>query len=241
MRPVFLALALAAAPLAVQAAELPRPGAADPRIQWVDYDPDQVVLLRGVLGYQLMLEFGDGERIENVSIGDSLGWQVTPNRKASLLFLKPLDKSAATNMTVVTNLRRYAFELAAAAKAPRPGDIAYVVRFRYPATPVVLPPPPPPDAPPAEQRNAGYQIAGSAAASPAQVFDDGRSTYFQWSQETATPAIFALSAEGGETLVNSTVRGPYTVVDQLAGGFVLRNGKEVATVTRPGAAVSLKR
>src|SRR5258707_10187360 len=90
---------------AVHAAVQPMPGPEDPRIRWVHYDPDQVVELHGTLGYQMTIEFGDDERIENVSIGDSLGWQITPNRKASLLFLKPVARSTRTNMTVITSLR----------------------------------------------------------------------------------------------------------------------------------------
>ena len=75
------------------------------------FDPDEVVQLRGALGWQIMIEFGSDERIENVSIGDSLAWQVTPNKRARNLFLKPLMKNATTNMTVVTDRRRYAFSL----------------------------------------------------------------------------------------------------------------------------------
>ncbi len=58
-------------PFAVHAADVPRPGPVDPRIQTIDYDPNQVVLLRGTTGYQFMLEFAPGERIETVSIGNS--------------------------------------------------------------------------------------------------------------------------------------------------------------------------
>jgi type IV secretion system protein VirB9 len=98
----------------------PAPGAVDPRIRTVAYDPDQVVRLTGYFGIQTMLEFAPDERIENVSIGDAMGWQVTPNKKANLLFLKPLDRTAATNMTVVTDRRRYVFELVVARPRPRP-------------------------------------------------------------------------------------------------------------------------
>ena len=82
----------------------PRPGTTDPRIHFVDYDPFQVVELKGALRRQLTVEFDPSERIENVAIGDSLGWQVTPNRRANLLFLKPMAQRPATNMTVVTNM-----------------------------------------------------------------------------------------------------------------------------------------
>ncbi|WP_310542654.1 TrbG/VirB9 family P-type conjugative transfer protein [Phenylobacterium sp.] len=230
MRAVLaLVLAMSTAPLAVQAAQIPRPGSGDPHIQSVEYDPDQVVLLNGVVGYQLMLEFAPDERLVNVSIGDSLGWQVTPNRNANLLFLKPIDKRAVTNMTVVTNQRRYAFDLRVStgrslARTP------YVVRFIYPQVAVAAPAPEWVEPPP-EVVNAAYTVTGAAESAPVQVFDDGRMTYFAWSPQAAAPAIFAVAADGAESLVNYGVRGGYTVVEQLAPRFMLRNGKQVATVT----------
>lgn len=230
MRSALLTILLVLAPFASRAAETPRPGAVDPHIQSVAYDPDQVVLLRGVLGYQMMLEFAPDERLESVSIGDSLGWQVTPNRNANLLFLKPIDRNAATNMNVVTSHRRYAFELRVLPRGARTDTAPYVVRFAYPRVAMAIPLPPEPDPPP-EERNVAYAVAGSAENTPLRIFDDGRMTYFAWAPQASVPAIFAVSAEGRESLVNSGVRGAYTVVEQLAPRFVLRNGKQVATVT----------
>lgn len=241
MRALLLALPLLCAPLAANSAAIPRPGYGDPHIQTVAYDPDQVVLLRGVLGYQLMLEFAPDERLENVSIGDSLGWQVTPNRKANLLFLKPIDRRAITNMTVVTNQRRYAFDLRVAAKGANPATTPYVVRFLYPQVAVAAIQEPMPEPPP-EVVNSAYALAGSTESAPIQVFDDGRMTYFAWAPQAAAPAIFAVGADGKESLVNYGVRGGYTVVDQLAPRFMLRNGKQVTTVTNAayGAAPAIR-
>ena len=129
----------------------PRPGTTDPRIHFVDYDPFQVVELKGALRRQLTVEFDPSERIENVAIGDSLGWQVTPNRRANLLFLKPMAQRPATNMTVVTNLRRYNFLLTPVSQPTR--NQAFTVRFVYSA-PVTLAPAPPAADPPPEVRNA---------------------------------------------------------------------------------------
>lgn len=214
---------------------VPQPGSVDPHIQTVFYNPEQVVGLRAYLGYQLMIEFGPGERIENVSIGDAMGWQVTPNKKASLLFLKPIDLTPPTNMTVVTDRRRYAFELSARAAAKaRPSSMAYVVRFTYPPEP--LPPPvaePPPPQPP-ERRNLAYRYTGSRAALPSLVFDDGKFTYFQWPEGNAVPAIFLLGADGSESIANYGVRQGYVVVEQLAPRFLIRNGKDVTTLINEG-------
>ncbi|WP_425998011.1 TrbG/VirB9 family P-type conjugative transfer protein [Caulobacter sp. DWR1-3-2b1] len=227
---IFLsAMALAGAPMAAEAAVVPRPGHADPHIQTVEYDPNQTVILSGVLGFQLMLEFAPDERLENVSIGDSLGWQVTPNRKANLLFLKPIERRA-TNMVVVTSQRRYTFDLRVAAKGASAARAAYVVRFLYPQAAVAMAAiDPPPELRP-EEVNTAYLVTGSTESMPARVFDDGRMTYFAWAPQSAVPAIFAVGSDGKENLVNHGVRHGYTVVEQLAGRFVLRNGKLVATV-----------
>ena len=225
---LFLASALAAVPGLAQPSR-----SVDPRIQAIPYDPDQITPLKGTLGYQFMIEFDGAEKIQTVSIGDALNWQVTPNGQANVLFLKPMARSV-TNMTVLTNLRRYAFELRSVA----PGSsepILYIARMIYPRPPQA--PPAPPKADPGPQvANSAYVMKGAEGERPVRVFDDGHMTYFEWPPETALPAIFALSEDGSESLVNYVVRGPYVVVDQLARGFVLRNGKDVVKIANNGPA-----
>lgn len=230
------ALAVAGVSGAAMAAIAPEPGPGDPRIRIVHYDPDQVVELRGAIGYQMTLEFGPGERIENVSIGDGLGWQVTPNHKATLLFLKPLDVHSVTDMTVVTNLRRYVFDLSARRPPPH-GDRALIfrVRFEYPEPFVAvaearpIPPPQPP-----RDVNHAYRIEGAAESAPLRVFDDGRATYFTFGRDADYPAIFAVEADRKEAVVNSATRDGYVVVDRLAGGFILRHGAQVTRIVNDG-------
>lgn len=239
--PVLAAAVSVLAGSAFAAGEVPTPGVLDPRIRTVLYDPDQVVQLRGWFGYQMMIEFEPGERIENVSIGDAMGWQVTPNKRANLLFLKPVDRSAVTNMTVVTDRRRYAFDLTVATEKARPESMAYVVRFRYPqAAPVQieLPEPVMPEAPPPPRPiNSAYTYSGAQETLPSKVYDDGVSTYFSWPATAPVPAVFAVNADGAESLVNYAVRGEYLVVDQLAPRFVLRNGASVTTVVNTAFAL----
>lgn len=213
---------------AASAAVQPVPGVTDSRIRSVFYDPGQVVEVVGHLGYQMMIEFGPDERLENVSIGDSLAWQVTPNRKADLLFLKPLEKDAVTNMTVVTDKRRYNFQLSArVASGPRDPRLIYGLRFDYPPEPDAKPaPPPPPPVPPESGRNTAYTYTGTSRLAPQRVFDDGKSTWFAFAEDLETPGVFALDAAGAESVVNFTVRGDYVVVDQVSPAFVLRRGKE---------------
>lgn len=230
---VILAICLSAS--SALAAVEPSPGPGDPRLREVWYDPYQVVTVRAALGYQLTIEFDPGERIENVAIGDSLSWQVVPSRKANLLFLKPMDRAPPTNMQVVTNQRRYAFELVVRADAGKRGAsaVTYNLKFLYPApetpivtaAPVVLPP---------QDVNHAYSYQGSKANLPQRVFDDGVSTYFQFAPGGSVPAIFALEADKSEAVVNSRTRDGYTVVDRLAPGFVLRNGSEETRLFNDG-------
>ena len=214
---------------AARAEQSPVPGTADARIRSVHFDPNQVVAIRGYFGYQIMIEFAPDERIENVSIGDGLAWQVTPNHKATLLFLKPIDGQAPTNMTVVTDQRRYAFELTARRPGKTvPSDLAYVVRFIYPQ----LPPPPPASAPtpPPERKNLEYTYTGSRTLLPSLVFDDGRFTYFQWPSSATIPAVFLVGPDGSESIVNFSVHNGLFVVEQVAPKFALRSAKELTVV-----------
>jgi type IV secretion system protein VirB9 len=217
-------------------AVIPHPSAGDPRIRVAKFAPEEVVELQGDLGFQLTIEFGEGERIENVSIGDAQGWQVTPNRKANLLFLKPIDKAAPTNMTVVTNLRRYAFELKVRPKVP-PGaesSVIYGLRFDYPPPPPTLAADKPPVRIPPQVVNAAYSYDGSAKSLPQRVFDDGKSTYFEFAAADDYPAIYTLEPDNTEAVVNFTVRDGYVVVDQVARGFVLRRGAEATRLYNDG-------
>lgn len=228
---VLATLAIGADPVRAQMREVPIPGAVDPRVQTVLFKEDSVVALRGHYGYQMMIEFGADERIENVSIGDSLAWQVTPNRRADTLFVKPIEFDAATNMSVITSKRRYTFQLSAE-EPTGPGDpnIIYRVKFTYP-----------PEAAPAEPKdlvpqptagsNQNYSVSGSTRNVPSRIFDDGQRTYLEWPAGAATPAVFALSADGSESLVNFIMRGNVMVVERVGPAFILRNGVDQTIVS----------
>jgi type IV secretion system protein VirB9 len=222
-------LALLAAPAS---AVVPHPGDGDPRIHVVTYFPNEVVELHGVLGFQLSVEFDPQERIENVAIGDSLGWQVTPNRKANLLFIKPMANRPDTNMSVVTNLRRYNFQLSVGPK-PANKTTPYSVRFLYPEAAIAVVEPPPPTPPPVD-RNHAYSYKGSTKTLPTRLFDDGLATYFQFEGQEDLPAIFAVEPGGEESVVNSHVLDGFIVVDRLAPAFVMRRGSEVTRVYNDG-------
>jgi len=235
----ILSAALLFAATPSEGALVPRPGSGDPRIFVVDYDPAQVVELNATMGYQTFIEFSPDEHIENVAVGDATGWQITPNRAANLLFVKPMGEVPTTNMTVVTNYRHYAFELNVRPHAPA-GDnkIVYTLRFQYPEVAVARMTATKPAAAEApampKVANSAYSYDGSTKIVPERIFDDGHATYFQFREGASYPAVFSIDAEKNEVVVNSYMRDGYVVADTIARGFVLRQGNEVTHVYNDG-------
>jgi type IV secretion system protein VirB9 len=227
----FALPAFATPPSIAVDANLPR----DPRIRVIDFDPNRIIKLTAHTGYQISVEFGDGERVETIGIGDASAWQITPNSAANVVFIKPIALARPTNMFIVTSRRRYSLELLtrSGARAAR-RDILYALRFRYPLDPVAekLPPAPPPAliSTPPEQWNRAYSYDGASTNVPAEIFDDGKATYFRFVEGVATPAIFTISPGAGESLVNFAVRGPYVVIESLAQQFILRQGDAVTRI-----------
>jgi type IV secretion system protein VirB9 len=215
---------LAAAPIEAEAQ--PQSGAADPRIQTVAYNADQVVLLQGAPGYLVTVEFGSDEQIESVAVGDSAAWQVTPNRRGDYLFVKPVRAGAATNMTVVTSVRTYLFELQPLYDAS--SQMAYTVRFSYPGSQ----PDSVADEAPAGQLQGSYRLSGDRQLRPSRIADDGRHTYIEWPRDRSLPAVYALDSEGRETLVNGAMRDDLFVVDSVASALVFRIDQHVARALR---------
>lgn len=236
MTAISLALAASVGSAAYAQAPPPLQGAplGDPRIRDVVYDEDQIVTVRARMGYEMVIEFDPAERIENVSIGDSLSWQVTPNRKATLLFVKPMVKTSPTSMTVATTKRIYSFLLTTyESRGANDPDATFRMRFSYPAPPAPpaeeLPPPPPPPSP--SDFNFSYSYKGAKTLYPERVFDDGKVTYFEFTPGKDSPAVFVLGADGAEEMANTRIQGRYTVADFTAKTFLLRYGKATTTIT----------
>lgn len=209
------------------------PAVADRRIELRYYSPDRVIAIEGHKSVQTMIEFGVDEHIENIALGDANAWQVTPNKRANLVFIKPLLAHARTNMTVVTDKRRYLFDLS---NGGAHGRTLYSMRFVYPEEPKPTPAasagPEAKSAPePAPEVNTNWQAKGDKKLIPARIYDDGASTFIAWGDTAELPAILTLGTDGAEGAVNFTVRGDYLVVDGVAPRYVLRIGKAIAIIT----------
>ena len=221
---LFLAAAfLGAAPLAAQMRPQPAPGA-DPHVQYVDFVPDQVVLLEGSPGYQMTIELSPDEQVETVAVGAGDAWLVTANRKGDRLFVKSIVGGVSTNMTVITNVRLYNFEL-----QPLSGSaMAYTVRFRYPPTA-----PGAEDEAPTADGEGLYRLSGDKALRPSEMSDDGNHTYMRWPRDRSLPAVYAIDDSGQEMLVNGMMReDDLFVVDSVHRKLVFRIDDRVAGATR---------
>ena len=215
---------------------------ADERLVEVRYDAAKVYRVEGKAKVQATIRFGEDEAIENVAVGDSNAWQITPNKRANLLFVKPLVARASTNMTVVTNKHTYLFDLVASPNA----QPLYVLSFKYPD-------PPKAKIDPSAQLaqngaaasetvsvadpallNFAWQKSGKDKLLPENVFDDGEATFLSWPEGRPVPAILITNSAGTEGPVNFAVRGNTIVVEGVPTQIVLRSGKDKALIVNEG-------
>jgi type IV secretion system protein VirB9 len=203
--------------------------ARDSRIRYVTFDNDNVVTVQAGLGVSTMIQLGSSELIETISAGDTLGWSIVPKKNSGILFVKPLQEHAVTNINIVTNRRVYAL-LLQGTKDPSIRT-AYQVRFKYPDEDInakLL----------AEAEegvrdplrkgldtarlNYDYTYKGADELKPRIAFDDGNRMFLQFTGDI--PAIFVVEDKRAESLVNIRTEGDYVIVDKVAAQFTLRAG-----------------
>lgn len=221
--------------LPAHALQQPRPIATDSRIRTVRYSDNEVYQFIGHYGFQSSIEFGPDEKLQTVSVGDSIAWLINP--AGNRLFLKPIEQNALTNMTVITDKHTYMFELhAEETKNIRDKDLIFTLRFIYPQNEISdigvsqYEEMPEIDKHP-ERFNLAYSVRGSNLIEPLRIFDDGEFTYFEFRDKNAEiPAFFRVNADMQEELVNFRKRGDYIVVERVAARFTLRRGPDILCV-----------
>lgn len=233
---VAAALAIAAAAPA-RSEQNPWAGRYDGRVREVTYRPDEVVAVSGSYGVSTMIVLGDDEKIESMALGDSIAWKVEPNKRGNIIFLKPVEKDALSNLNVVTSKRIYSFILRSGFRSAR--EQVFKIRFRFPddeADAKLLAVAKERAAYPNSRNfkvanaNSDYAYKGSSLAKPVAVFDDGVKTWFRFAPDQETPAIFAVDRERRESVVNFHKEGPFIIVDKVNFQWTLRNGEETTCV-----------
>lgn len=231
-----------------KAEQAPRSAGFDAHVQHVVYNPLNVVRIAGSPTNSTQIIFSSKEEITQISIGDEAAW--LPQPVGNLLFIKPIEIKAPTNMQVVTKRpngsnRSYQFRLVAA----RRGAV-FSVSFNYPddeekaridlaayqaslakerAVMTHLG-----DAWAEGPRNWRYVAQGSSAIEPTEVSDNGRQTAFRFPGNMRLPTIYTAAPDGTETIVPYTMVKDVAVVQAAASVFTLRDGNEVLRIFNHG-------
>lgn len=226
----------------VYAAQNPNTTRYDARMQYVDYNPDDVVNIRTRTGEAVLVQLQEGETVSSGSdsglgMGDGQAWNMQVRGRN--LYFKPAAEKPDTNLLLTTNKNRtYAFRLKTAGAKEA---VTYVLRFRYPQDEAEKR-----AAEAAKQAHAAAILAaqtdkegigsgynrdywgrGDKALAPAAVHDNGRFTYLRYPDARALPAVFRVNPDGSEAAVNSHVDGDTLIIHETARRFVLRLGKSV--------------
>ena len=220
--------------------------AINPHIRIINYSPNEVHSYIGFYNYVASILFEDGEKVITIAIGDPTAWQITPN--GSRLFIKPLQDHAETNALIITNRRVYHFALNAK-EASGLGDknLVFETRFVYPQVNFsylsndsggsYIP-----DINEDHTLNYNYALSGNDTIKPVRVFDDGRFTYLEFSNETVNlPAVFDVDERGYESMVNIRTVGRHMVIEKVGSLFTLRYDKEHACLFNKSRPFKLKK
>lgn len=238
----------------VLAAVVPEFSEYDKRIQYVEYNPDDVVKIRAKIGHTVTVQLDSAENAEKgvVAIGDAQAWNMAV--KGNNLIFKPTAESPDTNLTVITNKRTYVFDLslAGSVKSKKGKKIVvqqptYLLRFTYPDDL-------------AKQKLASakrearamqlklkyglnsakttlnylYYGRGDKKIAPTSIWDDNRFTYIQYADNRDLPAVYKINPDGSEMLVNTHVEDDVLIVHETAEDFVFRLGNSVLGVKNKG-------
>lgn len=218
----------------------------------------QVVYVYGasepsVIGAPMLIsdiELEAGELIQDVLVGDSQRWLVetgasgTAGGPVEHVFVKPVDAGLLTSLVITTNKRVYHIRLV----SRKSGHTPYI-SFLYPEQGLAL------KRQNQKQRdwqtahvnntsvdmsglNFNYQVQGSAAWRPTQVYDDGRRLYIKLSERVNLGDIPVLLVMQGsqETLVNYRFKNNTFEMDGIFDRVVLVAGvgrqQEKITISR---------
>jgi len=208
----------------------------DTRIQYFDYDADEVYRIPLVPEVGTLILFDSNEVITDVATDDSKDLEFTPTSAKDGAFIV-YDRPLETTMTILTNLRRYTFVF----DARYSNAAASQIRFQYASSRkglvhVV------PDSGKRElsvadkagfgQRvdhtqnryevNTDYNFKGDRRLVPALVFDNGLYTFFEFKGEV--PAIYEVLPDRREKVINRHRDGKFVVVHKVSKQLTLRLG-----------------
>jgi P-type conjugative transfer protein TrbG len=175
--------------------------------------------------YVCDLALQEGEAVNDLNVGDSVRWKITPATQGAgeslvtHVMIKPADIGLITNLVITTNRRTYIIKLVSRAQdwMPRigfqyPDDVdsqwkAYRAKFEETraAAPALL------KTAAAKTLNFDYLVSGDAAWKPTRVYTDGLKTYIQFPPNvgsTDLPALAEVADDESFLQIDSLINGP---------------------------------
>ncbi|WP_440994558.1 TrbG/VirB9 family P-type conjugative transfer protein [Cysteiniphilum litorale] len=221
-------------------------------VKIVSYDANSRPLIQFAPMQTGMINLQQGERVTNISLGDTSRWLVTQSYVGStkqghvIILIKPTTPNIVTNLVIITNKRIYNFNITAQANVFTPD-----VRFLYPSdttqafvsgnnsnssnlfaannnTEMKSLNPNTQTVINATRLHSNYSVAGDTPDwMPARIFDDGTHTMIAFPAMTDRvnlPVLFVY-INGQPSMVNYRYHRPYMIVDRLFQHAELVSGK----------------
>ncbi|WP_165379582.1 TrbG/VirB9 family P-type conjugative transfer protein [Rickettsiales endosymbiont of Peranema trichophorum] len=213
------------------------PLAIDSRIKTFVYSENEIFRIILHYGYQTSIEFANGEEVQTISVGNSFAWQLNPVGRR--LFIKPLEENIATNMTIITNLRTYQFELQSKDLSNSVDEeLVFVIRFFYPDDEEDQVTPLPKDKTEVDQKtlpviqpfNFNYKFTNVGSLQITKVFDDGINTFFELGPKVQRPLHFFIRNGSDDVEVIPKQKGKYVVFSKIAKEWKITSNKDVVSI-----------
>lgn len=243
----------------VYAADVPQSSQRDNRIQYVNYHPADVVVVKSMVGIASRIIFEKGETIVSVDAGSAEGWDISD--KGRIMTIKPVSVQLSqdvtirpnplewgTNIAVETNKRLYDFDVHLVDRNTELDQVSYRIEFQYPVEAEQIarlaaarqieqsringaekPMLPTP-------KNTDYTMMlgdKSENIAPTMAFDDGLFTFLRFPNNREFPTVFVVTADGMEGKINTHVhehRRDILVVQRVAKKLILRLGSSVVGI-----------
>lgn len=209
----------------------------DKRIKIINFKANQVHNITAFFGYSTHITLLKGDKVEQVALGDPEAWEI--KIYDNNVFIKPIAEDPKTNMTILTNKRVYNFSL----KALWPEDkseIIFQIIFKQLTKDKITKPLEIKKVRPINDyfgkkkpKNWDYWFKGEKDLKPDVIFDDGRFTFLKFANNKEMPAIYVVSNDESESLINTHINPLYPdviAIHSVREKMILRKGNSALCV-----------
>ena len=207
--------------------------------QIYSFEPGAIYELYTNPNYVSTILLEPGENLNNIAAGDTSRWMVTQadgeteGEGRTIVLVKPQAAGLRTNVVLITDRRTYLIEAISQAGSAYSAQVAW----SYPRTEQATQ-----AATPIDRLNFNYRIrtmrGRTPSWSPMRVFDDGRRTWIEFSDDVVAsdlPPLFVITGEGAELVnyrITAAQNGPRYLVDRVFDIGELRLGTRAPLIVR---------